>query len=389
MPGLIPRGHGPSRDLAASFLGAAVFSLALGMAGVALPLLALSAGYSLAEVGVLTAVSAGAQMLTRLVLGAAMRRWADRNLVAAAALSLAFSNVLVAISPALLPFVLAEVLQGAARACFWTGSQAHVVRGHGRAVVALATINFAGAIGLFAGPIVAGLLSARTPVLAMGVAAVIALAGALPAVLLDRLPPFRRPTDRGPRRLWRRPGVAIGCWAGVTAGAWTSLMTSYVPLLLSAADHSAAMIGVLVAAANAASVVGGVAVASLSRPRTLAAFLFGTLTTGVGLASAAAVAHHSVPGAVALAVSGLGAGVLQTMGPAVAAETVHPEERGDAIAVAGTFRAAALLLTPLAVAGLLGVVALVPAMVITGAAVALPVAATRGSRGPSRGHPDA
>jgi len=46
------------RDLAASAVGGLTFSTALGMATVALPLLALDAGYSKSAVGLLTASSA-------------------------------------------------------------------------------------------------------------------------------------------------------------------------------------------------------------------------------------------------------------------------------------------------------------------------------------------
>ena len=47
-----------SRDTWASALGAGIYSLGLSIASVALPLLALRTGYTAAEVGVLTAVSA-------------------------------------------------------------------------------------------------------------------------------------------------------------------------------------------------------------------------------------------------------------------------------------------------------------------------------------------
>jgi MFS family permease len=79
----------------------------------------------------------------------------------------------------------------------------------------------------------------------------------------------------------------------------------------------------------------------------------------------------------ALTLSGLGAGALQTLGPAVATQAVHPEERGDAIALAGTFRAASLLATPLAVAALVAVLPLAGALAVVSAGMALPGALTR------------
>jgi MFS family permease len=362
----------PSRDVAASAASAAVYSLALGVASVALPLLALHAGYSAAEIGLLTALSAIAQIVTRLGLGAAMRRWPDWTLVAGAGLLLALSSGLVAVSAALMPFVMAQLLQGMSRACFWTGSQTHVVRGPARPASALATVNLAAGVGLLAGPAVAGLLSERTPVLALAAAAGIALAGVLPTLLLDRLPPFVPPSDRPPGRLWRRAGVDIGCWAGVTAGAWRGLLTSYVPVALDAARQSASTIGVLVSAANGASLLGAALGGRLRRRWSTSAVALGIVATGLATAATTALAHSAMLCALVLIVSGLAAGAIQVLGPALATEAVHPEERGEAIAVTGTFRAGALFTAPLAVAGLVTLVPLASAIAVVGVAMTLP-----------------
>jgi MFS family permease len=372
----------PSRDVAASAAAAAVYSLSLGIASVALALLALRAGYSPSQIGALTAVSAVAQMLTRLSLGSAMRRWPDWSLIAGAALLLAGSNALLALSAALVPFVVAEVLQGVSRACFWTGSQTHAVRGAGRAAGALATVNLVSSVGLLAGPVLAGVLSERTPVRALVVAAAVALAAVGPTLLLDRLPPFVPPADRPPGRLWRRPDVGIGCWAGVTAGAWRGLLTSYVPVALDAARQTSSTIGVLVSVANGASLVGAAVGGRLRRSWSQVGVGVGIVATGAATAGTAALAHDVALAAVVLSVSGLAAGAVQVLGPAIAAESVHPEERGEAIAVTGTFRAAALFAAPLAVAGLVAVVPLAPAVALVGAAMTVPALTLR------RRHPD-
>ena len=371
------RGCLPSRDAVASASGAAVYSLSLGIASVALPLLALRAGYSASEIGALTAVSAVAQMLTRLGLGSAMRRWPDWTLIAGASLLLAVSNGALALSAALVPFVLAEVLQGVSRACFWTGSQTHAVRGSERAAGALATVNLVSSVGLLAGPVVAGVLSERTPVLALVVAATVAVLAVGPTLLLDRLPPFVPPADRPPGRLWRRPGVSVGCWAGVTAGAWRGLLTSYVPVALDAARQTSSAIGVLVSIANAASMAGAAVGGRLRRSWSHRGIGLGIVATGAATAATAAVASHLVLAAVVLSLSGLAAGAIQVLGPAVAAESVHPEERGEAIAATGTFRAAALFAAPLAVAGLVALVPLAPAVALVGAAMTLPALTVR------------
>jgi MFS family permease len=367
----------PSRDANASAAATAAFSLSLGMTTVALPLLALRAGYSHTEIGVLTALSALSQMATRLVLGAVMRHYADWTLIVGAGLVLALSNAAVALSAALVPFVLAQLLQGAARACFWTGSQTHVVRGPGRAVGALARMNLIGSSGLLAGPLLAGQLSRGTPSDALAVAAGVAAVGLAPALLLDRLPPFAPPEDRPPGRLWRRPGVDVGCWTGVTAGAWRALLSSYVPVAMDAARLSSATIGVLVAVANGAALLGSAVVGRVRSRAEAPLLLAATVAAGLGTGLTALLAHNVLLVGLALTLSGLGAGALQTLGPAVATQAVHPEERGDAIAVAGTFRAASLLATPLAVAALVAVLPLTGALAVVAAGMAVPSALTR------------
>ena len=371
------RWSAPARDVVAASAGSVIYSFALGVASLALPLLALRAGYSIAGVGLLTAVSAVAQMSTRLALGAAMRRYGDWTLIASAALMLAASNALAAVSAAVVPFVVAQLLQGVSRACFWTGTQTHVVRGPGRAAGALASVNLIASTGLFAGPVVAGVLSEQTPVLALAVAAGVALVGLVPALMLDRLPPFVPPEDRPPGRFFRRRGVDLGCWGGFTAGAWRGLLGSYVPVALAQARQSSSTIGVLVSVANGAALVGSAAAARVPARWTRATVLVGMVLIGLTTALTTAVAGYVVVGGVVLGLSGLAAGLVQVLSLAAAADAVHPEERGEAIAVSGTFRAAALFAAPLTVAGLVVVLPLAPAVALVGAAMTVPAIALR------------
>lgn len=368
----------PPRDMIASAGGAAVFSLSHGLASLALPLLALRAGYSGVDVGVLTAIAAVSQLSIRLVLGKLMRIFPDWTLIAAAGGLLAASNALVVISTAVVPFVIAELLQGGARALFWTGSQTHVVRRAPSSVGALATVNFFSSTGLLFGPVLAGVLSERSPQVALGVGAAIAVVSMIPPLLMDRLPPFAKPPDRPPGGIWRRPGVDAGCWAGVSAGAWRGLLGSYVPVALDHARQSSSTIGVLVSVANGASVAGSVLVGRVRGGAWLTwSYAIATLATGAATALIALLAGSVWGAGIALAVSGLGAGVLQTVGPAIATDAVHPEERGEAIAVAGTFRAGALFLAPLGTAGLIMTAPLSLAMGVMGVLIAIPIVTAR------------
>ena len=362
------------RDLVAAATTSGVIGLALGVAGVALPLLALRAGYSASEIGALTAVSAVSQLVSRLSLGAVMRRIPEWTLISSAGVFLALSCGLVAVSAAGVPFVVAQLLQGVARAFHWTSTTAHLVRGPGSAAPKLAVVNFTAAIGSLTGPVVAGLLSERTPVLALAVAAAISLVAVGPTFLLDRHPPFAPPPEVARRRgrIWRRPGVDVGCAAAAAAGGWQAVLTSYVPVALVAAGQAAVVVGALVAVANGAMLVAAGLAGRVGRRWQSSAVVAGVLVGGAAVALTAVTAAVVPLAAVVLAAGDYAAGTLQVLGSAVVAESVHPEERGDAIAASGTFRALSMLGTPLAVAGLITVVPLAPAVAVVGVVLGLP-----------------
>ncbi|WP_328418474.1 MFS transporter [Micromonospora sp. NBC_00389] len=362
----------------ASAAGAALFSLALAIAGVAVPLLAVRAGYGVGQVGVFVAVSAIAQMSTRLYMGALMRRLPDKVFVILSGAVLAVSSAAIALSSVWWVFAVSQLLQGVARAFFWTGTQTHAVRVSRSAVGALAKVNLASGVGLIGGPTLAGVLAHRSPQFALGVGAVVAACTVVPASALVRLPPFAPASDGRKRgQIWRRPGVGAGAWAGASAGGWRGLLGSYVPVILDQARQSSATIGFLVSVANAASVAGG-ALAGWVRGTGLRwSLVLGILAAGIGTALVGPVAGTAVLAGIALAISGAGAGVLQTIGPAVATESVHPQERGEAIASAGTFRAAALFFAPFGVAGLVALMPLAVALTAAGLLMTVPALAVR------------
>ena len=75
---------------------------------------------------------------------------------------------------------------------------------------------------------------------------------------------------------------------------------------------------------------------------------------------------------VLLVLGGIASGAVTTLGPAMASQAATVDEQGDALALSGTFRAAALLVSPAAVGALLGVVMLPAAMVALGVGLGLP-----------------
>ena len=128
---------------------------------------------------------------------------------------------------------------------------------------------------------------------------------------------------------------------------------------------------------NAAALLGSAASTWIRRTGVNGSLLIGLVSTALGTAAIGPLAGMTVAVAFALVVSGIGAGILQTVGTAVATELVHPEERGDVIASVGLFRAGALFAAP---AGMAGIVLLAPisiAFLIVGGLVMLPALSLR------------
>ena len=165
----------PRRDAAAAVGSTVFFSIALSVSAVVLPLAALAAGYSPAAVGFLTASAGVSQLGMRLIIGPLMRRFPDWILVLVATVAMSASAAVLAVSTALIPFLICQSLQGAARGAFWTGSQTHVVRGARSSAAALAGVGIASSCGQLVGPLAGGLIGDRSLLLALIIVAALGL----------------------------------------------------------------------------------------------------------------------------------------------------------------------------------------------------------------------
>lgn len=332
------------------------FSVAQAMAAVVVPILAARAGYAIELVGVIVAVSAVSQTVARLGMGNLMSRLPTKHFIAIATLLLSTSCFLLGLSTALWAFIVAQLLQGAARAYFWTGSQTHVVRASQSAVTALSRLNVVQGVGQLIGPALAGFIGAwslQVPLLTAGAFSAIALA---PSVALVRFDPFPRRGSHGNgqrQQIWRQPGVGMAASMTAVGGAWRGILNSYLPVILTAAGYTVPIAGSLVTVANLASLGGSAFSRRLQAAGSGVANVVGTAGAGVGLALASFLPHPVWMVGVALAISGAGAGILQTVGPALAADSISADDRGRAIASIGTFRSMSLLVSPLATAGLI------------------------------------
>jgi MFS family permease len=364
------------RDRASSIVMAMMFSFALSSLGLVVPLAAIRAGYEPSLVGLLVAFAAVGQIGTRLFLGWLMRRVADKTLLITSAVLIALSCVLLMLSTTLIIFAASQLVQGAARALFWTCSQTHAVRASSTAVKGIRRMNLAAGVGFLIGPACAGLLFSVSDSLPLLVASIVGCVAIAPAALLNRFPVFAKkvPSRDRSNQIGRRPSVRAACGMSAAAGVWRGLLDSFIPVALSLAGQSAVVIGLLLSLTNIAMQAGS-AVSIWIRERGLrTSFAIGMLFTGLGLAVTAPVATFALAAAVSLTISGLGAGILQTVGPAIAADDVGPEERGDVLALTGTYRAVALFLAPVGVAGMLTVMPLALSLILGGFFISAPAA---------------
>lgn len=340
------------------------FSLGLGVATVAIPLVALAAGYDPAAIGFLAATSAASQFTMRLALPMLLGRFPDRTLIGASSLLLLAAFAILALTSALPAFLLAQVLQGSARAIFWTSSQTHAIRGPGRPVRRLIDLNVAGNLGTLTGPALGGMLAVIGLPVALVAAAGGALFAAIGALALVALPTFDRGRSAGTLDLLRRDGVDIACWASVVGGTWWSMMGSFVPVILIGAGIGPQGIGWLVTASEAAGMVALLALRDLPSARVRSIVTVASLVAGVCLAGIALGPPLLAAYALLLLAGGAASGTVTTLAPAMASLVAGPEEQGDALALSGTFRAGALFGAPALVGALSSAIPLGPAVAV-------------------------
>ncbi len=354
-----------------------VYSLSMGIQAVLLPLLALASGYSKPDIGILTALSAVTQLVSRMASAKAMRYVSDKLLVACACIAIAISGFLVAWSAFVVVFVISELTQGLARGVFWTATSTHVVRQDGPSVGRMAAVNFLSSAGLLVGPLLAGFMARYSLSTAFYIAGFIALLASIPAMTLIKEPPFSKEGPKMSRDIWKQREVRLGSWAGLTAGSWRGILNSYVPVVLKSVGESYFMVGIMVAIANSASVAGAGITGFLNKRSPVKVFAVGVVGAAAGTALVGFTARSVIITVVLLAIGGIGAGLLQTLGPVLAAHGVSLQHKGDAIAIAGSFRAGALLIAPFFTAMFLNTLGMTNALFLVGGVLGLPVLAAR------------
>lgn len=349
------------RDSAAQYAAAFLFSVSLGMILVAYPLYATEQGQSGTMAGVLLGFSAAVQVVARWGLGPIMRLVGQTAVISAAAALLAASAALLVVWGSLAALAASAAVQGVARAFFWTGNQVHIVRSDRTTSVGIANLNMTATVAMLAGPVLGGYLSDRSFEIAFAAAAGVVLAGLVPTLLLDRMPPFERVGGSGFANLLRHAGVRLGMWASIAVGLWRGLLGSYVVIGLELHGAGGTATGVVVAVANASAIAGGYWATRVPGARVAASTAWWSAVTAV---TTVWVGFNLSVGVVTalLVVGGAAVGLIQVHAITAVSEAVPPDLRGDAVTLAGVARGVTLSGAPLGVAALLLLTGLGPAV---------------------------
>ena len=364
------RGQRGDRPIA---LGVAfAFALSLGIGTVAIPLVAIDAGYDAAAIGFLVAVAAGSQLAMRLALPWLLGRYADRLLIGAAGACMVIGLGLLLATTELPGFLAAQAVLGAARALFWTASQTHALRSGGSPVKRLVDLNLAGNAGTLTGPVLAGVLATIGLPVALAGAVLAALISLVGAPLLRAFPAYDRRQSGGALRLLRKEGVDMACWANVVGGVWWSMIGSYIPVILVGAGLVPSLIGLLVTLSEAAGAAMLLVLRRTPVRRVPRIVRGGAFVEMLALALIAVAPHTVVAYGAFLILGGAAAGCVTGLAPALVALAAGEQEHGDALALSGTFRSLALLGAPAIIGASLAVVALPVALIVIAAGAAAP-----------------
>jgi hypothetical protein len=347
------------------------FGMALGVTGIAFPLLALEAGFSPTVVGLLAATSATIQIVGRASIPALLGRITDRVVMIIAMVILLASASVLIFTAAAVGFIAAQILQGVARGLFWASSQTHAVRDPGVPTRRLASVHAAGQLGHMLGPAVAGLLAVISLRASLWAGVAVALLGAVFAVGLHRRPPYSRAPVSERTPIWRRPGVGMGAWGGTVSGVWRGILDSYVPVILTTSGFGPSAVGGLVTLADGSGLLTSVAVARWGNRK------MGRLVPRAALGIAVALGLLSVGGStllilVALVLAGVSESVAAVLSAAAINESVEHSEQGAAIALSGVYRAGARSVAPALVGGSLLVVTMPVALGVLAATMLIP-----------------
>lgn len=204
------------------------------------PLYIDEAGASAAVIGIVTAATALLPLVLAVPTGAFGDRHGIRGMLALGTAAATVALVLLAMSAHLAAVIAAQMLIGLSHMLVILGLQPYVSRlaSGRRREKHIARYGVAAAIGLIAGPLLAGFLLAQVGF--RGMFLIVGLIGLLPLAIIPLLPDIKvqvSPQERTPRgkhmfRSLRSPAVQVGLIVSASASIVDSVRVSFLPIYL-------------------------------------------------------------------------------------------------------------------------------------------------------------
>ncbi|HEY8418091.1 MAG TPA: MFS transporter [Limnochordales bacterium] len=376
------------------------------MSLVVVPLYLAREGLSPVVLGMMAAVPGLLMLLVRMPAGVLIdRRGAAWVTLVAVACAAGGGLLLLAAAarwlPTLVAITLAQVMFGTARAAFWPAIRTYMTWWDYRTRAArFGTLNVFEGLGGVGGPIITGVLFAATG--PAGTAAVLTLLAALGALAAWRMPmvrpqgaprggagaaardagsqraPAGQPAPAAALSVWRLRPVYLGAACDFSAALTMISLASFLPVYLLVAGLSESLVGLVSSARGLAFAAAGPLYDRWFRKGGYrSAWMAGMGLTGLAFI-AVPLFRHPLPLTLAIALMGLGSGILQVLGMVLVADFTPQQQLGLATAYAGMFRSAGVFAVPAVLGVAVDLLGLASAFWLPGA----PLLAAAAAHGP-------
>ncbi len=351
-------------------LGAGVFSNGVwDMLSVLVPLYAVSAGLSPAEIGLIVSARSVLPAALSIHGGILMDRWGVRRVVSWVAIASAVLPLLYPPSGGFVTLVVLQLLLGLAASLGMSGAQTWSLHASGGDTAALAKFSIASRIGTFIAPVLVGAVwdtfgawaaFACVSLLACGLVASASLPAPVPAphpVRVESAPGRRFSGLAGWAPSWP-DHVSAFALAGIPAVAFVLVLTflrngpgaiqaSFYVVYLGDAGFNGTMIGALIGLSELAGVFGAMIAAPLERRiRQHRLLILCIASSIVAIAITPLIAQFAVLLMAGAALRGIGQGISQPVMFSLLSKAVSKEVQGATVGLRNTVTRFASVVTP-------------------------------------------
>ncbi len=329
------------------------WNVALGLTYLLIPLQAHHLGMSGLTVGSLIALPVVLQFILNLAGGAWADRIGGRAIMIASFIFTVVAAGTFAVTNSFAGLLAAQILMVVARAIYWPASWSIASQMPGDPSRQMGHLNAIGSAGQIGGTVGAGLIIAWW---GFGAGFWIMLALGVASVVLGSLFSFRLPPRAGEPQsmmatfasLLKRRSIYFGCVCAYLSALPFSLSVSFYPILLVEQGFNSDANGLLMAIRALGSIAAGMVVARfVTHAGARSVPLVSGLVTALSIALVAAV-HQPALIALFLLGVGLGSGVMTIYFQVLTTSLTAADQRGSAMALAGTGWSISHFTSPLA-----------------------------------------